>query len=91
MNNTEERISDLEDRIMEITQSGHQTKKQNEKTWKQHKRSMEYYKVGQSVHNRNSRKRRKRKEDWKYIWKITSENFPNLKETDIKIQEVEPK
>ena len=28
MNNAEERISDVEDRIMEITQSGQQTKKQ---------------------------------------------------------------
>ena len=32
MNNTEERISDLEDRIMEITQSKQQTKSQMKKT-----------------------------------------------------------
>ena len=31
MNNTEERISDLEDRIMEITQSGQQTESQIKK------------------------------------------------------------
>ena len=31
MNNAEERISDLEDRIMEITQTGHQTENQMKK------------------------------------------------------------
>ena len=31
MNNTEDKISDLEDRIMEITQSGQQTKKKKMK------------------------------------------------------------
>ena len=39
MNNAEEWISDLQDRIMEITQSGQQTKP-NEKTQKQYKRFM---------------------------------------------------
>ena len=38
MNHAEEQISDLEDRIMEITQSGQQTENQMEKkTWKQYK------------------------------------------------------
>ena len=40
MNNAEEWISDLEDRIMEITQSGQQTENQMKKTWKQYKRPM---------------------------------------------------
>ena len=40
MNNAEEQISDSEDRIMEITQSGQQTKKRKEKQQKQYKRSM---------------------------------------------------
>ena len=40
INNAEEWINDLEDRIMEITQSGQQTENQMKKTWKQHKRSM---------------------------------------------------
>ena len=31
MNNVEEQISDLKDRIMEITQSGHQTENQMKK------------------------------------------------------------
>ena len=39
MNNAEEWICDVEDRIMEITQSGQQIKP-NEKTWKQYKRLM---------------------------------------------------
>ena len=38
MNNGEKWSSDVEDRIMEITQTGH--RKPNEKTWKQYKRSM---------------------------------------------------
>ena len=40
MNNAEEQISDMEDRIMEITQSGQQTENKMKKTWKQYKRSM---------------------------------------------------
>jgi len=36
MNNAEERISDVEQRIMEITQSGQQTEKQMEKKWKKY-------------------------------------------------------
>ena len=62
MNNAEERISDVEDRIMEITQSGQQTENQmkKKKTWKQYKRSMGEYKMGQSAHNRNSRRSGKR-------------------------------
>ena len=40
MNNGEEQISDLEDRIMKITQSGQQTENQMKKTEKQYKRSM---------------------------------------------------
>ena len=40
MNNTEERLNDVEDRIMEITQIRTADRKQNEKMWKQHKRPM---------------------------------------------------
>ena len=42
MNNAEERISDVEDRIMEITQSGQQTQNQMKKheNNKQYKRPM---------------------------------------------------
>ena len=42
MNNAKEWISDVEDRIMEITQTGQQRENQikKKKTWKQYKRSM---------------------------------------------------
>ena len=42
MNNAEDQISDLEDRIMEITQSKQQTESQIEKKkkWKHYKRPM---------------------------------------------------
>ena len=40
MNNTEEQISDLEDRIMEITQSGEQTETQMKTERKQYRRPM---------------------------------------------------
>ena len=43
MNNAEEWVSDLEDRIMEITQSGQQMENQMKKTWKQYKRSIGLY------------------------------------------------
>ena len=36
MNNAEEQISDMEDRVMEITQSGQQTENEMKKTWKQY-------------------------------------------------------
>ena len=62
MNNAEERISDLEDRIMETTQSGQQTESQMKKKLK-YKSSMRYYKVCQSLHNEDSGMRRKRKRD----------------------------
>ena len=41
------------------------------------------------MHNRNSRRRKKRKGNWKYIWRKYGWNFPNLKDTDIKIQEAQ--
>ena len=45
--------------------------------------------MGQSMHNRNSRRRRKGKEIENIFDKIIPEKFPNLKETDIKIQEAQ--
>ena len=59
MNNAEERISDMEDRIMEITQSGQQTENRIKKL-ESNMRPMGQYKAGQSTHNRNSRRSRKR-------------------------------
>ena len=47
MNNGKKRISDVKDRIMEVTQSGQQTESQMEKKRKrkQYKRSMAQYQV----------------------------------------------
>ena len=45
--------------------------------------------MGQSMHNRNSRRRRERKGIENIFEEIMAENFPNLKETDIKIQEAQ--
>ena len=60
MNNAEEQISDVGDRIMEITQSGQWTEKQIKKEESQYKRLRGKYKVGQSTHHRNSTRSRKR-------------------------------
>ena len=42
-------------------------RKPNEKTQKEYKRPMGLYKEGQTMHNRNTRMRRKIKGDKKYI------------------------
>ena len=60
LNNAEERISDIEDRIMGITQSEQQTERQIKIKWKQHMGSFKAY---QTTHNRGSRRRRERGED----------------------------
>ena len=41
LNNAEKWVSDLEDRIMEITQTEQQTESQMKQKWKQYKRPME--------------------------------------------------
>ena len=69
INNAEKWISDLGDRIMEITQSGQQKENQMKNTWKQYQRPMGWYKAGQSTYGRSSRRRVKRKGNWKYIWR----------------------
>ena len=59
MNNAEERISDQEERIMETIWSKQPTAKKK----KSNMRPMEQYKVRQSTHSRDSKRRRNRKED----------------------------
>ena len=71
VNNAEKRIGDLEDSIIEITQSGQQTENQMKKHESNCKRPIEYYKAGQSMHNRNSEgkeKERGLKIYWKKLW-----------------------
>ena len=85
MNNEEEQISDLEDRIMEITWSGHLTgnlMKKHESSIRDlwgNTRSANICLIGilegegKGIEN--------------IFEEIMGENFPNLKETDTKIQE----
>uniref|UniRef100_A0A4X1U7P7 L1 transposable element RRM domain-containing protein n=1 Tax=Sus scrofa TaxID=9823 RepID=A0A4X1U7P7_PIG len=86
MNNAGERISDVEDRIMEITQSGQQTENQ----MKKHESNIRY--LWDNIKWANlciigTPEEEKEKGIENIFEEIMSENFPNLKETDIKIQE----
>ena len=49
---------------------------------------MRYYKEGQPTHNRDSREERAKGVE-NIFEEIMAENLPNLKETDIKIQETQ--
>ena len=62
MNNAEERISDVEDRKMEISQTGQQTENQMKKH-ESNIRDLWDNKAGQSMYNRDSRRKRKIKGD----------------------------
>ena len=77
MNNAEEQTSDLEDRIMEITQPEQQTERQIKK-WKQYMRPMEWYKACQSTHTRNARRWRREKRIETKFTEMMAKNFPNL-------------
>ena len=81
MNNAEEQISDLEGRIMEITQSGQQTKN------KMKKHESNIRDLWNNIKHANlctigipEEEKEKRIEN--ILEEIMSENFPNLKETD---------
>uniref|UniRef100_A0A8D1WDQ2 L1 transposable element RRM domain-containing protein n=1 Tax=Sus scrofa TaxID=9823 RepID=A0A8D1WDQ2_PIG len=89
MNNAEEQISDMEDRIMEITQSGQQTENQMKKfennirdLWDNIKQANLYI-IGIPEGEE------KGKEIENIFEEIMAENFPNLKDTDIKIQKAQ--
>ena len=62
MNNAEEQISGLEDKIKEITQSGQQTENQMKKKHESNIRDL-WDNIGQSTHKRDSRRKIKRKGD----------------------------
>ena len=85
MHNAEEQISDLEDRIMEITQSGQQTENQ----MKKHKSNIRD--LWDNIKQANlciigiPEGDEKEKGIENIFEEIIAENFPNLKETDIKI------
>ena len=84
MNNAVELISDLEDRMMEITQSGQQTENQ----MKKHKGNIRD--LWDNIKQANLciiriPEEEKEKTVENIFEEIMSENFPHLKETDVKI------
>ena len=88
MNNAEERISDVEDRIMEITQSGQQTE-----NWIK-KRESNIRDLWDKIKRANLRiigipgvEKDKGMEN--IVEEIIDGNFPNLKDTGFKIQEAQ--
>ena len=89
MNNTEEQISDLEDRIMEITQSGQQTENQMKKYESNIRDLWDKIKWANLCIIGIPERREKEKGTENIFEKIMPENFPNLKDTDIKIQEAQ--
>uniref|UniRef100_A0A8D1DPN3 L1 transposable element RRM domain-containing protein n=1 Tax=Sus scrofa TaxID=9823 RepID=A0A8D1DPN3_PIG len=88
MNNAEERISDMEDRIMGITQSGQQIENQIKKQgsnirdlWDNIKQANLFYRIPEGVE--------KDKGMENIFEEIITGNFPNLKDTDFRIQEAQ--
>ena len=79
MNNAEEWISDVEDRIMEITQSGQQTENQIKK--KQYKRPGDNIKWTNLCTMGIPEGEEKEKGIENIFEEIMTENFPNLKKT----------
>ena len=87
MNNAEDRISDKEGRIMELTWSGQQTENQMKKTWKQIRDLWDNIKQANLCIIGIPKGKEKEKGIENIIEEILAEKFPNLKDTDIKIQE----
>ena len=87
--NNEEQICDLEDRIMEITQSGHQTKNQMKKHESNIRDVWDNIKWANLCITGILEGEGKEKGIGNVFEEIMTENFPHLKETDIKIQEAQ--
>ena len=84
MNNVEEQISDLEDRIMEITQSRQQIENQMKK-YKSNIRDLQDNIKWANLRTVGIWERKEKEKGIGNIFEeIMSENFPNLKETDIR-------
>ena len=89
MNNAEQHISDLEDRIMEITQAGQETENQMEKHESNIRDLWDNIKQV-NLHIMGILDREEKEKGIENVFEeIMSENFPNIKETDIKIQEAQ--
>ena len=89
MNNAEERISDMEDRIMEITQIGQQTQNQMKKHESNIRDLWDNIKQANICIIGIPEGKEEEKGIENIFEEIMAENFPNLKETDIKIQETQ--
>ena len=89
MNNAEEQISDVEDRIMEITQSGQQTENQIKKHESNIRDLWDNIKQANLCIIGIPEGKEKEKRIENILGEIMAENSPNLKDTDIKIQDVE--
>ena len=87
MDDAEEWISDLEGRIIEITQSGHQTENQVKKHENNMRDLWDNTKWSDLFIIRVTEGEEKEKGIENIFEKIMAENFPNWKETDTKIQE----
>ena len=87
MNNAEERISDVEDKIMEITQPGQQTENQMKKH-ESNIRDLWGNTMMANLHITGIPEGEEKEKGIENIFEeIMAENFPNLKNTNIKIQE----
>ena len=89
MNNTEEGNSDMEDRIMEITQSGQQTENQLKKHENNMRDLWDNIKCANLCIIGIPEEEEKEKGIGNIFEEIMAENFPNIKDTDIKIQEAQ--
>ena len=89
MNHAEERITDMEDRVMEITQSGQQTENQIKKLESNIRDLWDNIKWVNLCIIGIPEGEEKEKGIENLFEEIMSENFSNLKETDIKIQEAQ--
>ena len=89
MNNAVEKISDMEDRIMEITQTGQQTENQMKKHESNSRDLWDNIKQANLCIIGIPEGEEKEKGIENIFEEIMAENFPYLKDTDIKIQEAQ--
>ena len=89
MNNAEECISDVEDRIMEITQTGQQTEKQMKKHESNIRNRWDNIKQTNLCILGIPKGEEKEKGIENIFEEINTGNFPNLKDTDFKTQEAQ--
>ena len=87
MNNAEEQISDLEDRILKINQSGQQKENQMKNHESNIRDLWDNIKWANLHVIRIAEGEEKEKGIENIFEEIMAENLPNLKDTDIKIQE----